>query len=68
MKRILLFILILFVSLVLLGAWEARGVEGGPIRSDCHYRGYTKIAYGRAVTNCGDTIAIAEYSELNRKH
>lgn len=30
--------------------------------------GYTKIGYGKGVTNCGDTIRIREFNELYKEY
>lgn len=35
-------------------------------RVPCTYKGHTKIRYGTAVTNCGDTIKIYEYADQIR--
>lgn len=49
----------LFLFLLLMQHLESKPVEHKPKR----YTGYTKIGYGKAVTNNGDTIKIKEISD-----
>lgn len=61
---------IIGILVAILGGCAIGFVLGYKIRATTHKcervrTGYTKVAYGKGVTNFGDTVKIFEYAEAN---